>query len=305
MHGDSEAFRTGTIAVVGRPNVGKSTLVNRLIGQKLSITSRKAQTTRHRITGILTDAARQFIFVDTPGFQTAHRSALNRVMNRTVQAALGEVDVVLLVVEAGHFGAADREVLAQIPEQSTTLLVMNKADRAKDRGALMAFAAERASEHAYAEIIPVSAKTGIQCEALLDAIARYLPIQAPIYDAEQWTDRNERFLASEIIREKVFRQVGDELPYTCTVVIEQFKEEPSDRDPNQRFCHIEATILVARAGHKAMIIGRDGEKLKEIGSEARRDIERLLQARVHLGLWVKVKAGWNDNEAGLRAYGYD
>jgi GTP-binding protein Era len=298
-------FRTGTIAIVGRPNVGKSTLLNRLIGQKLSITSRKAQTTRHRITGVLTQATRQFIFVDTPGFQVGHKGALNRMMNRTVKAALSGVDAILFVVEAARYTSADRLVTDFLPLPIPTILVINKVDRVDDKTSLLAYIQERVAEREFAEIVPVSAKTGSQCDDLLDAIGRYLPVQPPLFDADTLTDRNERFLVSELIREKVFRLLGDELPYTCTVVIDQFKEEPLISGIGERFCRIEATLLVGRAGHKAMIIGRDGAKLKEIGTEARIDIERLLGARAHLGLWVKVKSGWADNEANLKSYGYE
>ncbi len=293
------------VAIVGRPNVGKSTLLNRLVGQKVSITSRKAQTTRHRITGILTDERRQFIFVDTPGFQTAQRNALSRMMNRTVRAALGEVDAVLFVVEAGKFSAADEAVQELLPEEAPVVLVINKADFFADRKQLLPFVAQRAAARNYVAIVPVSARTGDKTGELLDAVAVLLPEQPAIFSADDLTDRNERFLVSELIREKVFRLLGAELPYGCTVVIDQFVEEPVHRDPGARFCRIEATLLVARASHKSIVIGAAGAKLREIGTEARRDIEQLLGARVHLGLWVKVKAGWADDEARLKTYGYE
>jgi GTP-binding protein Era len=295
-------FRCGTVAIVGRPNVGKSTLLNQLVGQKVSITSRKPQTTRHRIVGILTDSTTQYIFVDTPGFQTRHTGSLNRTMNRTVRTALADVDVVLLVVEAGRFGAEDRQVLELIPKEQCVLLVPNKTELLERRDELLPFLSERAAEFDYTAMVPVSAKTGFARELLLAAIREHLPEQPAIYGSDELTDRNERFLVAELIREKVFRLVGDELPYGSTVMIDQFLEEPS---PQGRFCRIAATILVDRAGHKSMVIGRGGEKLKQIGSDARIDIERLLGAKVHLELWVKVKSGWADDQASLKSYGYD
>jgi len=296
-------FRCGTVAIVGRPNVGKSTLLNQLVGQKVSITSRKPQTTRHRIIGILTDPTTQFIFVDTPGFQTRHAGSLNRTMNRTVRTALADVDVVLLVVEALRFGAEDRQVLDLIPPDQCVILVANKTELLDRRDELLPFLAARSAEFAYAAMVPVSAKTGLARDLLLDAIRGHLPEQPAIYGSDELTDRNERFLVAELIREKLFRLVGDELPYGSTVMIDQFLEEPSAS--GGRFCRIAATILVDRAGHKSMVIGRRGEKLKQIGTDARVDIERLLDAKVHLELWVKVKAGWADEEASLKSYGYD
>jgi len=299
----TSAFRCGTVAIVGRPNVGKSTLLNRLVGQKLSITSRKPQTTRHRIVGILTNETTQYIFVDTPGFQTRHHGALNKTMNRVVRTALADVDVVLLVVEAGRFGAEDRQVLDLIPANQCVLLVANKTETLGHRDELLPYLAARGGEFDYAALVPVSAKTGLGCDLLLAAIRGHLPEQEAIFPGDEFTDRNERFLVAELIREKVFRLVGDELPYGSTVMIDQFIEEPSPR--GGRFCRIAATILVERAGHKAMVIGQGGEKLKHIGSDARGDIEKLLDAKVHLELWVKVKSGWSDDQASLKSYGYD
>lgn len=298
-------YRTGTVGIVGRPNVGKSTLLNRLVGQKISITSRKAQTTRHRIRGIFSDSKSQFIFVDTPGFQRVHKNALNRSMNRAVHAALAGVDVVLVVLEAGKFAQADRAVIDLLSPATPAVLVLNKADLVKDKDTLLPYFASRASEYDYGAIIPVSAKTGLNRDELLAVIRQYLPLQPPIFATDELTDHNERFLASELIREKVFRLVGDELPYGCTVTIERFEEEPAQHLPGHRFCRIYATILVGRASHKAMLIGAAGAKLKQIGTEARQDIEKLLDARVHLELWIKVKSGWADNEATLKSYGYD
>ncbi len=297
------SFRCGTIAIVGRPNVGKSTLLNRLVGQKISITSRKPQTTRHRITGILTDEQSQFIFVDTPGYQTRHGSALNRTMNKSVRAALADVDVVLVVVEASRYGAEDQRVVELLPSGQTVILAVNKAELLSQKAALLPFLAERSKEYSYAALVPISAKTGLGSEALLDALRQQLPLQPAIFGADELTDRSERFLVAELIREKVFRLVGDELPYGSTVMIDQYLEEPSAE--GGRFCRIAATILVDRAGHKSMVIGRGGEKLKQIGTDARVDIERLLGAKVHLELWVKVKSGWADDQASLKSYGYE
>jgi GTP-binding protein Era len=279
--------------------------LNRLIGQKVSITSRKAQTTRHRITGVLTRSDAQFIFVDTPGFQTRHRTALNRNMNRAVRVALADVDVAVMVVEAGRYDREDAEVVHLLPLETPVILAINKADRLKEKSELLPYLAARGAQERFAQMIPVSAKTGLQVEALLDAIALYLPVQPALFSADDYTDRSERFLVAELIREKIFRLVGDELPYGATVTIELFEEEPAQSGATDRFCRIAATVLVDRPNHKAMLIGTGGAKLKQIGTEARADIERLLAAKVHLELWVKVKSGWSDDEARLKSYGYD
>lgn len=291
-------FRCGYIAIVGRPNVGKSTLMNALIGAKVSITSRKAQTTRHRITGIQTTDAAQFIYVDTPGFQTRHSNALNKTLNRTVTNTLTAADVILFIVEAGAYGAADKQVLDLIPRNVPCILVINKSDRVKDKAVMMPFAQKVAAEHEFAAIVPVSAKQRFQLNVLESEIQKHLPANAPIFDEDDITDRSEKFLAAEIVREKVFRFVGDELPYTSTVVIEKFEQEGNLR-------RVFATILVERGSHKAMVIGQKGAKLKEISTQARLDMEKLFGGPVYLEIWVKVKSGWADNEAGLRAYGYE
>lgn len=291
-------FRCGFIAIVGRPNVGKSTLMNALIGAKVSITSRKAQTTRHRITGIQTTENTQFIYVDTPGFQTKHANALNRTLNRTVTNTLTSADVILFLVEAGTYGAADKEVLDLIPNDVPCMLVINKSDRIKDKKTLMPFAQKVAAEHNFVAVVPVSAKQNFQLDALQEEIRRRLPQNPPIFDEDDITDRSERFLASEIVREKVFRFVGEELPYTSTVLIEKFEQEGNLR-------RVFAAILVQRSSHKAMVIGEKGARLKEISTQARLDMERLFSGPVYLEIWVKVKSGWADNEAGLRAYGYE
>jgi GTPase len=294
----TEDFRCGYIAIVGRPNVGKSTLMNKLIGAKISITSRKAQTTRHRITGIQTRDNAQFIYIDTPGFQTRHNNALNKTLNRTVSNTLVSCDVVLFVVEAGSFDTADQQVLEQIPKGVPVILVINKADKIKDKALLMPFAQKVAGQRDFAAIVPVSARQGFQLDQLEAEIRTYLPNNAPIFSEDDITDRSEKFLATEIVREKVFRYVGDELPYTSTVVLEKFEQEGQLR-------RIFAAILVERDMHKAMVIGNKGARLKEISTTARLDMEKLFGGPVYLEIWVKVKSGWADNEAGLRAYGYE
>ena len=291
-------FRCGYIAIIGRPNVGKSTLMNMLIGAKVSITSRKAQTTRHRITGIQTLDDAQFIYVDTPGFQTRHSNALNKTLNKTVSNTLTAADVILLVVEAGTFGPADQQVLDLVPASVPCILVINKSDKVKDKAALMPFAQQVAAKRDFTAIVPVSAKQNFQLDSLQGEIRKYLPENPPIFGEDDITDRSEKFLAAEIVREKVFRFVGDELPYTSTVLIEKFEQEGNLR-------RVFAAILVERDMHKAMLIGHKGARLKEISTQARLDMERLFGGPVYLEVWVKVKSGWADNEAGLRAYGYE
>jgi GTPase len=291
-------FRCGYIAIVGRPNVGKSTLMNALIGAKVSITSRKAQTTRHRITGIQTVENAQFIYVDTPGFQTRHSNALNKTLNKTVANTLTASDVILFVVEAGAFSAADKQVLDLIPGNVPCILVINKSDRIKDKAVLLPFVQQVATQHDFSAVVPVSAKQKFQLDNLQGEIKKYLPENQPIFGEDDITDRSEKFLAAEIVREKVFRLVGDELPYTSTVLIEKFEQEGDLR-------RIFTAILVERDTHKSMVIGQKGARLKEISTQARLDMERLFGGPVYLEIWVKVKSGWADNEAGLRAYGYE
>jgi GTP-binding protein Era len=291
-------FHCGYIAIVGRPNVGKSTLMNELIGAKVSITSRKAQTTRHRITGIQTNEDAQFIYVDTPGFQTRHSNPLNKTLNRTVTNTLTAADVILFIVEAGSYGPADKQVLKLLPADVPCILVINKSDRLKDRAVALPFAQQVAAEHDFATVVPVSAKQRFQLDVLQAEIKKHLPVAPPIFGEDDITDRSEKFLATEIVREKVFRFVGDELPYTSTVVIEKFEQEGNLR-------RIFVAILVERDSHKSMVIGQKGAKLKEISTQARLDMEKLFGGPVYLEVWVKVKSGWADNEAGLRAYGYE
>ncbi len=295
---DGPAHRCGLVAIVGRPNVGKSTLLNALVGQKVSITSRKAQTTRHRITGIRTVDEAQFVFVDTPGFQTKHGTALNRTLNRTVLASLGDVDVVLFLVEAGRFGLDDAKVLALLPEDKPVFLIANKLDQVHRRAELAPWLKSMQERRNFSEFVPLSATKDADVKRLLGILKPYLPEQEWYYEEDALTDRSERFLASEIIREKLFRLTGDELPYTSTVVIDKFEEEGNLR-------RIAASIIVERDAHKGMIIGTGGERLRRIGSEARQELEHLTEGKVFLELWVKVRSGWADNEEHLRAYGYE
>ncbi|MEY2803177.1 MAG: GTPase Era [Pseudomonadota bacterium] len=297
------AQRCGLVAIVGRPNVGKSTLLNALVGQKISITSRKAQTTRHRITGIRTEGDTQFIFVDTPGFQTRHTNALNRSLNKTVLGAVSDVDLVLFVVEAGHFSMADAKVLSLLRAETPVLLIANKLDAVHRRAEIAPWLRDMQQRHPFVEFVPMSAKNPKDVTRLLDICRQHLPEQAWWYAEDELTDRSEKFLASEIVREKLFRLTGDELPYTSTVVIDQFEEEPGRSA--SRMVRIAATIVVERDGHKAMVIGENGEKLKRIGTEARVELEKLLDAKVFLQLWVKVRSGWADDEARVRSFGYD
>ncbi|OJU90717.1 MAG: GTPase Era [Burkholderiales bacterium 66-5] len=300
---DAAHRRCGLIAIVGKPNVGKSTLMNALVGQKISITSRKAQTTRHRIMGIRTRGAAQFVFVDTPGFQTRHGSALNKSLNKAVMGAVSDVDVVLFVVEAGRFTLHDAKVLSLLKENIPTLLVANKLDTVHRRAEIAPWLRDMQERHPFAEFVPMTAKKPADIERLLAIVEKYLPEQDWWHEEDELTDRSEKFLASETVREKLFRLTGDELPYTSTVVIEQFQEEPSPR--HGRFVRIAATIIVERDSHKAMVIGDKGELLKRIGSEARQELERLMQAKVFLEIWVKVRSGWADDEARVRSFGYE
>lgn len=295
----------GLIAIVGKPNVGKSTLLNALVGQKISITSRKAQTTRHRITGMRTIAATQFVFVDTPGFQTLHANALNKSLNKTVQGAVGDVDLILFVVEAGSFTPADERVLKLLGKGIPTVLLANKLDNVHRRGDIAPWLQTMQGKHAFAEFVPMSAKNAKDVERLFGICEKYLPEQPWFYDEDELTDRSEKFLAGELVREKLFRLTGDELPYTSTVIIDKFEEEPPQKKGQKRLLRIAATIVVERDGHKGMIIGEKGEKLKRIGTEARHEMEALTGGKVFLEIWVKVRSGWADDEARVRTFGYE
>jgi GTP-binding protein Era len=291
-------LQSGQIAIVGRPNVGKSTLLNQLVGEKVSIVSQRAQTTRHRIMGILTKPDAQYLFVDTPGFQTRHGNALNRVMNRGVRQALAEVDVVLFVVEAGRFDDRDRAVRQLVPVDSPVIIVVNKIDQVKDKTQLLPYLARLAAEGDFAAIVPVSAMRGAQLDALLAETRKHLPNQEFLFAEDEITDRSERFLAAEYIREKLFRLIGDELPYGAAVEVEKFVVDGALR-------RISAAILVDREGHKSIIIGKGGEIVKRIASEARQDMERMFDGAVFLEVFVKVKSGWADDERMLKTLGYD
>jgi len=291
-------FRAGYVAIIGRPNVGKSTLLNKLVQQKISITSKKAQTTRFRINGILTDEQTQFVFVDTPGFQTHYTSGLNAAMNRVVTQSMREVNVILFVIEAMCLDQRDIAVLRILPANVPIILVVNKIDKLADKNQLLPFLSEVAQVVKFSDIIPVSAMYKIQLAELLDTIRDYLPVSEPLYDKDEITDRSERFLAGEFIREKLFRLVGDEIPYSTSVVIDQFKLE-------NHLHKVYATILVDKPNQKAVIIGKKGEKLKQIASQARKDMELLFGGKVYLEVWVKVKSGWADSESVLRNLGYE
>ncbi|WCM89571.1 GTPase Era [Acidovorax sp. NCPPB 3576] len=300
---DATGQRCGLIAIVGKPNVGKSTLLNALVGQKISITSRKAQTTRHRITGIRTMEQTQFVFVDTPGFQTKHSTALNKSLNKTVMGAIGDVDLILFVVEAGSFTLADAKVLSLFKPGIPTLLIANKLDTVHRRAEIAPWLKSMQERHPFAEFVPMSAKNKGDIERLFGICAKYLPEQAWWYAQDELTDRSEKFLASETVREKLFRFTGDELPYTSTVIIDKFEEEKGKT--KSRMIRIAATIVVERDGHKAMVIGEKGERLKRIGTEARQELEKLMDAKVFIEIWVKVRSGWADDEARVRSFGYE
>ncbi|HSN79459.1 MAG TPA: GTPase Era [Rhodoferax sp.] len=297
--------RCGLIAIVGKPNVGKSTLLNALVGQKISITSRKAQTTRHRITGMHTVGASQFVFVDTPGFQTLHGNALNKSLNKTVVGAVADVDLILFVVEAGSFTPADARVLALLGKNIPTLLIANKLDNVHRRGDIAPWLQTMQDKHAFAEFVPMSAKSAKDVERLLGICEKFLPEQAWWYAADELTDRSERFMAAEMVREKLFRLTGDELPYTSTVIIDKFEEEPPQKKGQKRLLRIAATIVVERDGHKAMVIGDKGERIKRIGMETRVELEKLFDCKVFIEMWVKVRSGWADDEARVRSFGYE
>ncbi len=292
-----ENFRCGSIAIVGRPNVGKSTLLNHLVGQKVSITSSKAQTTRHRITGILTDEATQFLFLDTPGFQKTHQNALNRVLNRTVANTASDADVIVFAVEAMRYTDADATVLSALPADAKVILAVTKIDREKEKSRLLPWLAEMQARHAFVAVVPLSVKNAATLVELKRAIRPHLPEQPAIFAVDEMTDKSERFIASEFIREKVFRQLGDELPYSVNVVVEQFAIEGTLR-------RIHATIVVEKQSQKAIIIGEKGERLKRIGTDARKEMEVTFGSKVYLELWVRVKKGWADDDAMIKQYGY-
>jgi GTP-binding protein Era len=294
----TQNFHTGYIAIIGRPNVGKSTLLNRLVGQNVSITSKKAQTTRHRINGILTDEQSQFIFVDTPGFQMQYMNRLNSVMNRTVTKSMYGVDVVIFMIEALYFDERDEQVLKLLPVDKPVILAINKVDRIADKSRLLPFLEKLSKVFSFSAMIPVSAERGTQIQELIHAIRPYLPEGPPLFSRDEATDRSERFLAAELIREKLFRLMWDEIPYSTSVAIDQFTNESGLRK-------IHASIIVDRANQKGMIIGKNGEELKLVATQARRDMEKLFGGKVYLKVWVKVKSGWADDLRALKTLGYE
>ncbi len=292
-----EPFRAGTVAIVGRPNVGKSTLLNQLVGAHVAITSRKAQTTRHRLQGIHTDSRSQFIFVDTPGYQTQHSNALNRWMNRTVGQVASEVDVVVFVIDARGWDPRDEPLLELIPEKVPVILALNKVDKVDDKPRIAETLVAANAKRDFAALVPISASKGTQLKALLEEIRKRLPEQEAIYDADEITDKSERFLAAELVRERIFRLLGDELPYGIAVDIDTFETEGNLR-------RIAATIYVDKPAHKGMVIGEKGATLKRIGTEARHAMEALFGSKVFLETYVRVKGGWADSDAALRQLGY-
>ena len=296
-------FRCGTVAFAGRPNTGKSSLLNRLVGQKLAIVSSKAQTTRHRLTGILTTDDCQYLFVDLPGFQTAHGGALNRSLNRAAAEGARDADVTVFVVEARRFQAADRAVLERIPDSQPVVAAINKIDLVPRKLDLLPFIDRLRQERSFAAIVPVSARTGRNVPELLKVLRVHLPEGPAAYPGEQLTDRDERFFAAEILREKLFLLLGEELPYRCDVSIESFKEEPP-RGRGKGLRRIEATLWIERESQKPIVIGAGGALLKRVSSAARKDMERLFGGKVYLGVWVKVKRDWTGDARLLKQLGY-
>jgi GTP-binding protein Era len=295
---EAPAHRCGHVAILGRPNVGKSTLMNKLVGEKLSITSSKAQTTRHRIVGVVTRPGAQFLLLDTPGFQTRNKGALNKVLNRTAAQAALEADVVVLVADAHGWTPADDRALRLVPAGKPIVIALNKVDAIAQRDRLLPLLAKLGELPGIAAIVPISARTGRQVDELLAECAPHLPEGEPLFGPDAFTDRSERFLASEAIREKMFRLLGEELPYQSTVVIEKYEELPGLR-------RIFAAIVVERDAQKPIVLGAGGERIKRIASEARQDLERMFDCKVYLEVWVKVKSGWSDNEQRLQSYGYE
>ena len=290
-------FRSGTVSLVGRPNTGKSSLLNRLLGQKLAIVSPREQTTRHLLTGVLHAPGAQIVFVDSPGFQTRHRNLLNRSLNRRAVDAARDADVVAFVVEALRFGAPDRAALGRVPADRPTVAVVNMVDKVRPAARLLPFLERLSREREFAALVPVSAATGRNVGELVRVLTGLLPEGEPLFPEDQLTDRDERFFAAELLREKLFRHLGEELPYSCEVVIESFREE-------ERVRRIEATLWVERDAHKPIVLGKSGERLKRIASEARKDMERLFGGRVFLTCWIKVRSGWSENARLLRELGY-
>lgn len=291
--------RCGYVAVVGKPNVGKSTLINRILGLKLNITSRKPQTTRHNLLGIKTEGNCQAIFVDTPGLHKSQKKAINRFMNRSAESVIHDVDVIVFVIDQNKWTEEDEHALKRLEHTSApVILVINKVDKMDEKSVLLPLIEEVNRKRKFEHILPISALQGTAVENLEQQIIEYLPENPFFYEEDQLTDKSERFLAAEIVREKLMRQLGHELPYATTVEIESFEED-------EKIVHVHATILVERDSQKSIVIGKQGQKLKVIGTEARKDLENLLQKKVMLKLWVKVKQGWSDDDRALRSLGFD
>lgn len=298
MTDTSQSPRCGYVAIVGRPNVGKSTLMNHLLGQKISITSRKPQTTRHRVLGIKTEGPVQAIYVDTPGIHREEPKAINRIMNRAATSSVRDVDVVVMVVDGLKWNDGDEHVLRKLKStQAPVILAINKVDEIEDKAALLPHIEELAKKREFAAIIPISALRNRQLDQLEAEVAVRLPEGEHFYPEDQITDRSQRFLAAEIVREKIMRQLGQELPYACAVEIEEFVFD-------HNVWHISALILVEKDSQKRIVIGDKGDRLRKIGTEARIDMEKMLECKVMLKLWVKVKSGWADDERALRSLGY-
>ena len=299
MHSTTDHdYRCGFVTIVGRPNVGKSTLVNRIVGQKLSITSGRPQTTRHRILGIATSDTSQIVFVDTPGIHRGHARALNRYMNRVATRALIGVDLIIMVVEASGWAPDDDHILERIAaETAPAVLVLNKIDRIKVREAMLPVLGDTTRRYDFAATVPVCARTGENLDRLRSVVESRMPIAPPVFPEDQFTDRSEAFLAAEIVREKLIRRLGQELPHRLTVEIERFVEQ-------KRRTLVNVLVWVERKQHKAIVIGKDGGRLKDAGTAARLDISRMLGRPVHLEIWVKIRAGWSDDERALRGLGF-
>ncbi|MGN6728970.1 MAG: GTPase Era [Rhodanobacteraceae bacterium] len=295
-----DTFHCGLVAIVGRPNVGKSTLLNALVGERLSIVTPRPHTTRHRILGVVTKPEGQILYLDTPGMHRQVKRAMNRSLNRAVHAAVAEADLAVQVIEAGRWTDEDESVYAALPgRELPRLLALNKLDRVREKSTLLPFVEKLCRQHAFDEVFWLSAQRNEGIAALEQGILARLPQREPAFGADTFTDRSERFLCAELIREQLMRQLGEELPYATTVEIESFK------DREDGLAEIAAVIWVEREGQKAIVIGTGGERLKKIGSAARRSIERLLDRRAYLRLWVKVREGWSDDEAALRQLGYE
>ena len=294
----SDEFRCGSVAVVGRPNVGKSTLMNRMVGQKLAITSDRPQTTRHRITGVVNRPNAQLLVLDSPGIQHERVNAMNRVLNRTADQVAQDADVVIMVAEATGWRETDDVVARSLPTAAKKILALNKIDMVRDKAPLYEWVPNIQQQYSFSDVVPVSAKNGFQIDALVALSATHLPVAPAVYDEDQLTDRSERFLAAELVREKLFRRLGAELPYASTVVIDKFEQTDKLR-------RIFVTVLIERDSQKAIVLGKGGSRLKQIATEARLDLEKLFDSKVYLEVFVKVRSGWADNEQSLRAYGYE